>query len=577
MPNSTKRNNDVSKLHPAIRQKVIDIQAILEKEKIPLKVYEAFRTPELQFEYTKRHPPITWVGPWGSIHQYGLAVDFVAFENGNWHWETSQGREKWWLRMHDLARERGMRPLRDKNGNLKELAHVQLDGISSSDLKRGEYPEGGDHIWAEYLSDMIDNWSGSPPAPPKPKNLPQRPPIPEDQRDEIRTSNATEQLPGVLSAETDKRFRRLHAFIKEAEGGFANHADDPGGPTNLGITIETLKGWRGTDVTIDDVKALTQEEADEIFRTNYYMGCRCAEMPIQVAMVVYNSAVMSGPEKAVRFLQEAFNRMGMTIRDGANPAAEPVPLKVDGDMGPNTLAAANQTDSAALSSAYLDVYSDYLRGLSNFSTFGRGWTNRIGKLREFVTNLPHEEGKRPEKVMQVENKPFGLDLDLDLDIDRADLLKLVLAGATGGTSALGKVALTELLKKSAKGKIKDKLIDASGSAILDAIIENKLGDTTAVVTDNGKDAKKPLTPVNSALGETLGKALDGKKSVIGIVGLIAAAVVPELGLTAPGSPGLTELLDGDNQTIIFTLLTIFTGWGFLGKIDKAIRTVRGHF
>ena len=571
MSNSTKRNNDVSKLHPAIRQKVIEIQETLQKEKIPLKVYEAFRTPELQVEYAKRKPPITWVGPWGSIHQYGLAVDFVAFENGNWSWDTKGGREKWWLRMHELAKERGMRPLRDKNGNLKELAHIQLDGVSSADLAKGKYPEGGDHVWAEYLCDMIDNWQGSPPAPPRPKNLPERPPIPEELRDEIEIASAPEALPGVLTAQTDERFRRLHAFIKEAEGGFANHPDDPGGPTNLGITIETLKNWRGTDVTTEDVKNLTQAEADEIFRTNYYMECRCAEMPIQVAMVVYNCAVMSGPQRAIRILQEAFNRMGMTIRDGADPDSAPGPLKVDGIIGPNTLAAANQTDSAALSSAYLDIYTEYLRGLSNFSTFGRGWTNRIGKLREFVTNLPHEEGKRPEKVMKVDNKPF----DLDLDIDRGQLISILLAGATGGKSALAKLAVKELLQKAAKDKVKDKLLDASDSTLLDAIIEGKLGDKTEEVVVTEKDGKKPLTPVNAALGESVGKALDGKKSVIGIVGLIAAAIVPELGLTAPGSPQLTELLDGDNQTIIFTLLTIFTGWGFLGKIDKAIRTVRG--
>ena len=590
MPNSTKRNNDVSKLHPAIRQSVIDIQKKLNDEGIPLRVYEAFRTPELQREYTKRTPPITWVGPWGSIHQFGMAVDFVAFENGNWSWDTSKGREKWWLRMHELAAEKNMRPIRDKNGNLKELAHVQLKGVSAKEMRKGNYPDGGDHVWAEFLSEMIDNWSGSPAAPPKPPNLPERPPIPEDQRDEIEHDGgmAASALPGVLTAETDDRFRRFHVFIKEAEGGFANHRDDPGGPTNLGITKETLEAWRGHSVTTEDVKNLTQREADDIFRTNYYLECRCPELPDQVAMVVYNAAVMSGPAKAIRFLQETFNGLGMTVRNGADADSDPKPLVVDGKIGRNTLAAANRTDSAALSSAYLDTYLDYLRGLSHFKTFGRGWSNRIAKLREFVAHLGHHDGIDPERDMQVVKKTTPLDLGLDLDRD--DLLRLLLAGATGGKSALAGVAIKELVESQAKEKLKDKLLDATDNDILKAIVADKLADDPPVPASVPLPVSKELTPVNAALGEGLGRLLNGRKTVIGILGLVATVILPKLGILEPdaqawltGTVGQIQDAAGGvsdrvaevqaaagNQATLLTLFSIFTGWGFLGKIEKAI-------
>ena len=583
MPNSTKRNNDPSILHPAIRESVLEIQEILASENIPLRIFEGFRTPELQREYTKRKPPITWVGPWGSIHQYGMAVDFVAFEKGNWSWDTSQGREKWWLRMHALAAERNMRPIRDKNGNLKELAHIQLVGVSAKGMRNGDYPEGGDHVWAEYLSDLIDNWSGSETPPPKPPNVPERPPIPEDLRDEIEHDGGTaDALMGSVSAQTDTRFQRLHAFVKRAEGGFANHPEDPGGPTNLGITQDTLAAWRGHPVTIDDVQALTQREADEIYHTNYYLECRCPEMPEQMAMVVYNAAVMSGPSKAVRFLQEAFNGLGMTVRDGSNPEDEPGPLVVDGVLGRNTLAAANRTDSAALSSAYLDVYMQYLRTLPKFSTFGSGWSNRIAKLREFLSHLGHHEGIDPVKDVTVIKKTKGLDLDLDLDRD--DLLRLLLAVATGGKSALGTAAVKTLLKNKAKDKLKETLLETSDSDILDALIEDKLATDPPEQAVTKPAFQDDLPPVNAAFGETIGRVLNGRKTVIGVLGLLATVILPELGiLNEETTEWLVGTLDqaanaaqdgnatqDGNTTTLLTLFSIFTGWGFLGKVEKAI-------
>src|SRR5262249_27243120 len=39
-------------------------------------------------------------------------------------------------------------------------------------------------------------------------------------------------------------FGRIQPMIEEWEGGFADHPNDPGGPTNMGITQETLRQWR---------------------------------------------------------------------------------------------------------------------------------------------------------------------------------------------------------------------------------------------------------------------------------------------------------------------------------------------
>ncbi|WP_150007939.1 glycoside hydrolase family 108 protein, partial [Tateyamaria sp. syn59] len=340
-------------------------------------------------------------------------------------------------------------------------------------------------------------------------------------------------------------------------GGFSNHPDDTGGATNFGITRETLEAWRGRPVTEDEVRALSREEADQILRTNYYSRCRCPEMPDRTAMVVYNTAVLSGTDKAIKTLQEAFNEMGMTVNGG--------PLKVDGIIGRNTIAAARETDAEAMSETYVDLYEAYLKTRHNFDTFGNGWMNRIAKLREFLTTLPKGAGKRPTTVMKVSNTPLGLDLDAD------DLLSVIAAVSTGGKSAAAKLLLNRIIRK----KVAQSDDDDVTESLLKAVLEKKLDGLEPEAPDT---QRPPLTPVNAALGETIGKLLNGKKSVIGIVGLILTSVVPAVFPEGGGviDPVFVQQLEQnpDIQTILFTLLSIFTGWGFLGKIDKAIRDVR---
>lgn len=58
--------------------------------------------------------------------------------------------------------------------------------------------------------------------------------------------------------------------ILEAEGRiYTNRAADRGGPTKFGITLDTLSNWRNRRVTADEVEALEESEAREIYRAWY--------------------------------------------------------------------------------------------------------------------------------------------------------------------------------------------------------------------------------------------------------------------------------------------------------------------
>ena len=87
MAAETRRSEDLTFLHPAIRDHVKQVIRELNDEGHPFQVFEAYRTPQRQaFLYAQgRTQPgdiVTKAQPWTSYHQYGLAVDIVLKIDG---------------------------------------------------------------------------------------------------------------------------------------------------------------------------------------------------------------------------------------------------------------------------------------------------------------------------------------------------------------------------------------------------------------------------------------------------------------------------------------------------------------
>ena len=163
----SERRSDLESLHPVVRRKVKAVQKQLDDENIPMKVFETFRSPQRQAALyaqgrTAPGSRVTNAYAWESYHQYGVAADFVRFENGSWNWRTdTQERRAQWDRFHEIAISEGLEPLS------WEKPHVQLAGYSHTQLMNGDYPQGGDASWAAALSEAISSWpdAGTPPYP----------------------------------------------------------------------------------------------------------------------------------------------------------------------------------------------------------------------------------------------------------------------------------------------------------------------------------------------------------------------------------------------------------------------------
>ncbi len=126
--------------------------------------------------------------------------------------------------------------------------------------------------------------------------------------------------------------------IVAREGGFVNDPSDPGGATNHGVTIDTLRRL-GFDLTGDgtvteaDVRALTREQAVDIFIEHYFRRPGLGALPAALQAPVFDMYVNAGAS-AVKILQRLLDRMGFPCVD-------------DGVIGPVTIRAAQRAFEAA--------------------------------------------------------------------------------------------------------------------------------------------------------------------------------------------------------------------------------------
>ena len=144
------------------------------------------------------------------------------------------------------------------------------------------------------------------------------------------------------------------------EGGFSDHAADPGGKTRYGVTEAVARevGYRG------DIRELPLDLAKRIYKDRYWDTVKAEQLPAAIRYAVFDAAVNSGAGQSTKWLQRA---LGVTD---------------DGVLGPKTLTAANAANPDALKMRMLGQRLKFMTYLPNWGAFSRGWSRRIADLME---------------------------------------------------------------------------------------------------------------------------------------------------------------------------------------------------
>ena len=189
--------------------------------------------------------------------------------------------------------------------------------------------------------------------------------------------------------------------IVRREGGFVNDPDDPGGATNFGVTLATLRSLRqdlgGGAVGVEDLRALTAEEAVAIYVRHYYETPRLDLLPEPLRASVFDMQVNAGAN-AVKILQRLLAALGLPTRD-------------DGVIGPGTARAAAKALAMApdhLADAYGIARRNHYYRLGDLRPASRkfarardggkgGWITRAEEFiaaRFHFTRAQHDERTR---------------------------------------------------------------------------------------------------------------------------------------------------------------------------------------
>ncbi len=166
-----------------------------------------------------------------------------------------------------------------------------------------------------------------------------------------------------------------YTFVNE--DGFSDHPADRGGATSqYGIIQEELARWRRHPVSKQDVREMGADEAKAIYESWYWrpLGCHLI-ISEAIAICMFDIGVVRGIGIPPGYAQAICNAHGAG-------------LKLDGHIGPKTIAAINALDPADFITAFAAKARNGFLGIvarrPSQIVFIKGWLRRAKRLLTLI-------------------------------------------------------------------------------------------------------------------------------------------------------------------------------------------------
>lgn len=166
-------------------------------------------------------------------------------------------------------------------------------------------------------------------------------------------------------------FQQALKIILKHEGGYVNDPSDSGGETNYGITKNTAAaaGYKGS------MKSIPMEVVEKIYKDNYWNKL-CLDIiaakDVQLAIILFDSAVNCGPSKASTWLQRALQLLtDKQIQPQGNVG--PLTLSTFESLSNSKLPALRQIVLSLRGGHYIEISEKYPKN----TKFLSGWFSRL--------------------------------------------------------------------------------------------------------------------------------------------------------------------------------------------------------
>ncbi|WP_431266244.1 glycoside hydrolase family 108 protein [Roseateles chitinivorans] len=156
------------------------------------------------------------------------------------------------------------------------------------------------------------------------------------------------------------------------EGGYVNDPDDPGGPTNMGITLRSFESIGPslgfTDTSLEALRRLTPDEAGRFYKPKYWDVVDADAIPLQALAEMLVDFHVNAGGNAIRELQQLLNEHGASLR-------------ADGAWGPMTAGALARLDPViayrGLRARRVAYYERLVAQRPVLGKYLKGWLRRV--------------------------------------------------------------------------------------------------------------------------------------------------------------------------------------------------------
>ena len=162
-------------------------------------------------------------------------------------------------------------------------------------------------------------------------------------------------------------YRNIIPFIKRFEGGYVNHPNDKGGCTNMGVTISIFRQYYGRNKTCEDLRKLTEEQWQYIFKKGFWDRIQGDKIECQSVANMIADYVWASGVYGIKYVQKLLG------------------VSADGIIGAKTLLAINSYPSSKelferIRQRRLDHFDAIVKNNPSQKVFLKGWKRRVNSM-----------------------------------------------------------------------------------------------------------------------------------------------------------------------------------------------------